>query len=180
MPNRNQSKLAVSFFSCICQGFTLFPRATMKSIAAATNNWKIAFINSKKRMFELSSTAEKLGCACVGTMPNFAYVGSVCKCNINIRLTGLLSLVGDAQQDVCEKKPIPVQLCHFPNTVYLESHLSQYNCRCVLGFSQSKDTCSMMSLKPELYWLHPLSDFSITAWLLYRKTQDSMYKKEKK
>lgn len=53
-------------------------------------------------MFELSSIAEKLGCACVGTVPAFACVGPVCKCNIGIRLTGLLilSLVGDAQQEV--------------------------------------------------------------------------------
>lgn len=53
-------------------------------------------------MFELPSTAEKLGCACVVTVPAFACVGPVCKCNIDLRLTGLLtlSLVGDAQQEV--------------------------------------------------------------------------------
>lgn len=53
-------------------------------------------------MFELSSIAEKLDCAYVGTVPPFACVGPVCKCNIDIRLTGLLilSLVGAAQQDV--------------------------------------------------------------------------------
>lgn len=169
-------KASFLFFFCTWQGFTLFPRATVKSIAAETNNWKITFINSGKRMFELSGIAEKLGCASAGTVSTFACVGPVYKCNIDIRLTGLLtfSRVGDSQQEVCGKKfqiaQAAVVLCHA--TVYLENLSSQYSCRWALRFSWSKAICLMMFLKPELYWLHPLSDLSITAWFLYRKTQD--------
>lgn len=85
-------------------------------------------------MFELSSIVEKLGCACVGTVPTFACVGPVCKCNTDIRLTGLLtlSLVGNAQWEVNGKnnfRLLRLQL-YFLTLLCIWKTVCQYNCRC--------------------------------------------------
>lgn len=116
------------FFFCTWQGFTLFPRATVKSIAAETNNWKITFINSGKRMFELSGIAEKLGCASAGTVSTFACVGPVYKCNTDIRLTGLLtfSRVGDSGRFVEKNSKLLRLQLYFVTLlrIWKTSHLS--------------------------------------------------------
>lgn len=72
-------------------------------------------------MFELSSIAEQLGCACVGSVPTFACMGPVCKCSTDVMLTGLLSLchVGDAQQEAHGK--LRLQLCFVTLLYFLKT-----------------------------------------------------------
>lgn len=99
-------------------------------------------------MFELPSTAEKLGCACVVTVPAFACVGPVCKCNIDLRLTGLLtlSLVGDAQQEVGGKNNSNLLRLQF----YFVTPLCILKIPCL---STTADVCwGLVSQKPFAWW----------------------------
>lgn len=86
-------------------------------------------------MFQLPSIAKQLGYACVGSVPIFACMGPVCKCNTDIRLTGLLSRcrVGDAQQEPRGK--LRLQLC-FVMLLYIWKASSQYDCKFVPMSSQ--------------------------------------------
>lgn len=117
------------FFSCSTwQGFTLFPRAAVKSIAAGTSY--LYQINTESRMFDLP----RLGYASVGSVPTFACVGLLYEYNTDIRLFRAPQpfLGGRCTARGLWKAQASAVLCLV--TVYLAVPLCQYDCKFVPVF----------------------------------------------